>query len=55
MKTYEIPKGTPQARCRSCEAPIWWVKTERGKNMPVNADGTSHFSSCPEANKWRRR
>ena len=28
------------ARCRSCDAPIVWTRTERGKNMPVDADPT---------------
>ena len=26
------------AYCRSCEWPIIWVITEKGKNMPVDAD-----------------
>jgi hypothetical protein len=26
------------AYCRSCEWPIIWVVTEKGKNMPVDAD-----------------
>lgn len=25
------------SRCKSCGAPIYWVKTEAGKNMPVDA------------------
>lgn len=55
--------------CRSCGAEIVWMKTQKGKNMPVDADTiqdadaevfdyetmTSHFSTCPEANKWRKK
>lgn len=26
------------AYCRSCECPIVWTITEKGKNMPVDAD-----------------
>lgn len=26
------------ARCRSCNANIVWMKTHRGRNMPVDAD-----------------
>lgn len=26
------------AHCQSCEAPIIWTVTERGKRMPVNAE-----------------
>lgn len=28
----------PSSKCRSCEAPIVWVKTRRGKKMPVDAE-----------------
>lgn len=52
--TFDIPKGTPVAKCRSCGASIQWIKTTKGKNMPVNADGTSHFATCPQAGNWRR-
>lgn len=52
--TFEIPSGTAQKSCRSCGAPMFWVKTRTGRSMPVNADGTSHFASCPEAGSWRK-
>lgn len=41
--------------CRSCGAPITWVKTESGKWMPLDPDGTSHFATCPDAAKWRKK
>lgn len=54
-------------RCRSCRARIIWFKTAAGKNMPVDADTVepddeeldlerhvSHFSTCPQAGKWRK-
>jgi hypothetical protein len=54
-------------RCSSCRARIIWLKTERGKNMPVDADTvdpeddifdpevhTSHFATCPNANQHRK-
>jgi hypothetical protein len=54
-------------RCRSCNARIIWLKTQAGKNMPVDADTVdhdetefdpakhvSHFSSCPNANQHRK-
>ena len=75
--------------CRSCDAPLKWIKTKDGKNMPCDPEafkledlkasdvvvsesgevfrGTaniakntaqrfyfSHFSTCPDANKFRR-
>jgi len=26
------------SECRSCKAPIMWVKTKSGKNMPIDFD-----------------
>jgi len=55
-------------RCSSCRARIIWLKTSKGKNMPVDADTvepednefdpsrhTSHFATCPNANQHRKR
>jgi hypothetical protein len=54
-------------RCRSCGVSIVWVKTPKGKNMPVNASSAQpgdiefdrtrhipHWASCPQANRWRK-
>lgn len=54
-------------KCRSCGAEIIWLKTDKGKSMPIDAHSvelgdeqfehgrhTSHFSSCPNANQHRR-
>ena len=55
------------AKCKSCNAEIVWIKTNVSKPILVNADTyngdeiynsklhTSHFATCPDANKWRRR
>lgn len=58
-----------EARCRSCDALIVWFRTAAGKRMPVNAETTkptdaehqldlsrhvSHFSTCPDATKFRK-
>lgn len=54
--------------CKSCGKEIVWMKTKKGKNMPVNANTVqgketvydhtkgheSHFSTCDEAEKWRK-
>jgi hypothetical protein len=58
---------TVVARCRSCQATIMWMKTDRGKKMPVDftpaAQGherwnpktmVSHFDTCPNADDWRK-
>jgi hypothetical protein len=39
--------------CRSCDAVIEWEKTDAGKWRPLNPDGTSHFETCPNADKHR--
>ena len=44
----------PMAKCRSCDAPIKFVKTEAGKRSPQNPDGTSHFASCPQGERWSK-
>lgn len=41
--------------CRSCGARIAWLRTAKGSLAPVNPDGTSHFSNCPQAEDWRKR
>jgi hypothetical protein len=51
---FEIPEGTKPSICRGCGSEIFWIVTKNGKRMPVNADGTSHFSSCPDADKFRK-
>lgn len=54
-------------KCRSCDQYIVFLKTAKGSNMPVDAESVtegdeefdpkvhvSHFSTCPEADKFRR-
>lgn len=55
--------------CHSCQAPIIWVETSKGKKMPINfnehfvnaqffdasAGMVSHFSTCPNAAKHREK
>jgi hypothetical protein len=54
-------------RCRSCRARIIFMPTANGKSMPCDADTVepddeeldlerhiSHFSTCPDAGKFRR-
>jgi hypothetical protein len=54
-----VPEGwTPgdkSSRCRSCDALILWAVTPRNKRAPVDPDGRSHFSSCPDAASWRKK
>lgn len=48
------------AQCRSCGEHIVWCITAKGKKMPIDVpvvEGeptTSHFATCPDADKWRK-
>jgi hypothetical protein len=42
------------ATCRGCGAVIAFAETARGKLMPIDIDGTSHFATCPQAERFRR-
>lgn len=59
-----------ETKCSSCEKLIVWFNTTSGRKMPVDAETTkptdaahqldlsrhkSHFATCPNANKHRRR
>ena len=52
---FEIPAGTPSAVCRGCRATIYWIVTAAGRRMPVDADGVSHFATCPDHAKFRKK
>lgn len=59
--------GLP-TNCRSCGAQIIWMMTVNNRRMPVNADSAepgetmyehgkhvSHFSTCPQGDRWRKK
>lgn len=50
---YDIPPDADPRRCRGCQALIWFVKTEKGKSMPVEKDGTPHWGRCPKSDRFR--
>lgn len=52
---YSIPVGALERACASCKATIYWIVTDAKRRMPVNPDGTSHFATCPNASKHRKR
>lgn len=53
---YKIPFGAQPSTCKSasCKARIFWIVTPLGKSMPVDPDGTPHWSSCPDAEKFHK-
>jgi Zn-dependent alcohol dehydrogenase len=54
--TYVISSfGAHVTQCRACQQTILFAAHRTtGKRMPLNPDGTSHFSNCPEADTFRR-
>lgn len=41
--------------CGGCGAVIFWFLTPARKRSPHDADGISHFATCPAAANFRRR
>ncbi len=62
---YELPPHTQLGRCRSCQAPVIWTRTKKGRPIPLSVatiekrDGVKyalpHFADCVNAKKWRKR
>lgn len=52
--TYQIDTDAEPTTCRGCGAEIYWIRTIKGKLMPVDPDGTSHFATCPKAKSFRK-
>ena len=50
---FEIPEGTVRKICQGCGGDMYWVKTKNEKWMPVNPDGTPHWSTCPKGKHYR--
>lgn len=58
--TWIIPEdwlylGDIPARCRSCDARVLWLESKNGKRSPFDPDGISHFATCPQADRWRKK
>ena len=51
--TYTIPPTARLYRCLGWGKHIYWIKTERGASMPVDVDGTPHWGTCLEADRFR--
>jgi hypothetical protein len=44
-----------QSFCAKCGDRIFWRKTAKGKNTPVNLDGSTHWGTCPNAKDFKKR
>lgn len=45
---------TAQSPCRACNANILWVRHGNNRLCPYNMDGTSHFTTCPAADRFSK-
>ena len=52
---FEIPPSAIPCNCSGCHAQIYWIKTPKGANCPVDPDGRSRFETCPRANDFSKR
>jgi hypothetical protein len=66
-----VPAGTRPAQCRSgiCRARVFWIKTAKGKDMPVDCSveggfepqgvsdgqGIAHWATCSDTERFRRK
>lgn len=46
--------------CRTCGAPIQFVRTAAGRFAPMDVEdgfvtGMSHFATCPQASRFKRK
>ncbi len=58
IKCYTDTPMLVPAKCKGCGTQIYWVKTQRGRSMPVeminNSEFESHFARCPKADSFRK-
>jgi hypothetical protein len=52
---FEIPPSAIRCNCSGCGAAIYWVKTPKGANCPVDPDGRSYFQTCSKASDFSKR
>jgi hypothetical protein len=52
---YHIPPGTKFRPCQSCRRTIGFiVNPDTGRRIPVNPDGTSHFTTCDDPKRFSK-
>jgi hypothetical protein len=52
--SHKINPTDKPSYCKGCGAKIYWIKTDKGKNMPVDPDGVPHFATCPKVVQFRK-
>ena len=65
---FDVPAGLERSECDGCAKHVYWIRTTKGKRMPVDVDvyggfaptssepgrGWAHFATCPQAQRFRR-
>lgn len=41
-------------RCQGCGQPVVWVTHKNSTRAPYDRDGTNHFATCPERERFKR-
>lgn len=55
---YVIPDGytfTNTGTCRGCGKPVAWCMTRLNRRSPLDPDGTPHWATCPDADRFRKK
>jgi len=62
---YILPEHAYHTVCKSCGAPMAFIKTPAGKALPLSLRtaetrdgvtyGLAHFADCPQAKEWSKR
>lgn len=47
--------GTSTCTGPTCGRIVYWWLTAAGKRSPHDADGISHFATCPDRERFRRQ
>jgi len=60
-----VPEAADVERCRSCNAPVVWIRTRSGATMPLSLAtvvwrggqryALAHFADCPDSKEWSTR
>ncbi len=53
METSKWGEVGGESPCKGCGQTIFWVKTKKGKNMPVDASDVCHWETCPARDGFR--
>lgn len=41
-----LPEEAGESRCKDCGMQIYWVTSDKGKNVAVEESGENHFNNC---------